>query len=160
MVSGKGSRSVHIQFKGLKQGSGRQLRYRRGYSLIEILVAVAIIAVLATLVAPRLFAQLDNSRATAAATQIRMIETALDTMRLDIGRYPTQGEGLNLLVTPGEGVERVWNGPYLDDGLPTDPWGNAYRYLAPQAANDRGRVFSYGADNTEGGSGADADIGT
>lgn len=150
---------MYTRIQGRKQGSGGQLRYRRGYSLMEILVAVAIIAVLATLVAPRLFSQLDNSRSTAAATQIRMIETALDTMRLDIGRYPTQSEGLNLLVTPSEPVERMWNGPYLDGGLPADPWGNPYRYRAPQAANDRGRVYSYGADNAEGGTGPDADIG-
>jgi general secretion pathway protein G len=150
---------VITQFQSCKRPSSKPLRYRKGYSLVEILVAVAIIAVLATLVAPRLFAQLDNSRATAAKTQMRMIETALDTMRLDIGRYPAQDEGLSLLVTPSEGVERLWNGPYLDDGLPTDPWGNAFRYLAPEAANDRGQVFSYGADNAEGGSGLDADIG-
>ncbi len=134
-------------------------RQRHGYSLIEILVAVAIIAVLATLVAPRLFSQLDNSRATAATAQIRMMETALDTMRLDIGRYPTEAEGLQLLVRPSEAVEALWNGPYLDGGLPNDPWGNPYRYRPPQSANDRGRVYTYGADNAEGGSGADADIG-
>lgn len=137
----------------------RLTRRRAGYSLMEILVAVAIIAVLATLVAPRLFSQLDNSRTTAAATQIRMLETSLDTMRLDIGRYPTDAEGLNLLVEPSESLERVWNGPYLDSGLPADPWGNPYRYRAPQSANDRGRVYSYGADNEEGGTGPNADVG-
>lgn len=133
---------------------------RRGYSLMEILVAVAIIAVLATLVAPRLFGQLDRSRQTAAETQIRMIETSLDTMRLDIGRYPTEEEGLSLLVRPNSSVSGLWSGPYLDgDAVPVDPWGNPYRYAPAASSADRGQVFSLGADNQEGGEGLDADIG-
>lgn len=135
------------------------LRARPGYSLMEILVAVAIIAVLATLVAPRLFGQLDRSRVTAAETQIDMLETALDTMRLDIGRYPTEEEGLALLISPSEAVEPMWAGPYLDGELPADPWGNPYRYAPAETAADRGQVYSLGADNAEGGSGLDADIG-
>jgi len=134
-------------------------RRRPGYSLMEILVAVAIIAVLATLVAPRLFGQLDRSRVTVAETQIRMVETALDTMRLDVGRYPTQEEGLALLAEPTEDIAPVWVGPYLDEGVPLDPWGNPYRYQAPETRSSQARVYSYGADNAEGGTGLDADIG-
>lgn len=138
----------------------RLSRSRPGYSLMEILVAVAIIAVLATLVAPRLFGQLDQSRQTAAETQIRMIETSLDTMRLDIGRYPTEEEGLVLLVQPNESVSGLWSGPYLDgDEVPPDPWGNPYRYAPAASDADRGEVYSLGADNQEGGDGLDADIG-
>lgn len=132
---------------------------RPGYSLMEILVAVAIIATLATIVAPRLFGQLDRSRVTAAETQIRMLETALDTMRLDIGRYPSEQEGLALLRAPTDGVTATWAGPYLDESVPTDPWGNAYRYRPAATSADRGQVFSLGADNAEGGDGLDADIG-
>ncbi|GLK52678.1 type II secretion system major pseudopilin GspG [Maricaulis virginensis] len=132
---------------------------RPGYSLMEILVAVAIIAVLATLVAPRLFGQLDRARVTSAETQIDMLETALDSMRLDIGRYPTNEEGLALLSTPNPSVSAMWQGPYLDEELPTDPWGNPYRYRAAEGQSDRGQVYSLGADNAEGGSGLDADIG-
>lgn len=131
---------------------------RSGYSLMEVLIAVAIIAVLATLVGPRLLGQLDRSKVTAATTQIRMIETALDTMRLDIGRYPTEEEGLGLLQTSNESVSGMWSGPYLDGGLPQDPWGRPYQYRVG-AGSDRGQVFSYGADGQEGGSGLDADIG-
>lgn len=141
---------------GVKAGL---VKSRPGYSLMEILVAVAIIAVLATLVAPRLFGQLDRSRQTAAQTQIRMIETALDTMRLDIGRYPTSEEGLNLLLQGNDTVVQLWAGPYLDGGLPTDPWGRAYLYTAAASSADRGEVFTYGADGAEGGTGLDADIG-
>lgn len=136
-----------------------QVRRRPGYSLMEILVAVAIIATLATLVAPRLFNQLDRSRVTTAGTQIRMLETALDTMRLDIGRYPTSDEGMGLLQASADSVSVMWAGPYLDEGVPPDPWGNPYRYRAATSSTDRGQVYSYGADNAEGGSGLDADIG-
>lgn len=132
---------------------------RPGYSLMEVLIAVAIIAVLATLVGPRLLGQLDRSKVTAANTQIRMIETSLDTMRLDIGRYPTREEGLSLLVTPREAVEGLWAGPYLDGGLPADPWGNPYQYQPATSPSDRGQVFSFGADGAEGGEGQNADIG-
>jgi len=132
---------------------------RPGYSLMEILVAVAIIAVLATLVAPRLFGQLDRSRVTAAETQIDSLETALDTMRLDLGRYPTEEEGLGLLLAPTADVEALWAGPYLDEALPPDPWGNPYRYQPAASPAERGRVYSLGADNAEGGDGLAADIG-
>lgn len=135
------------------------VRHRAGYSLMEILVAVAIIAVLATLVAPRLFGQLDRSRVTVAETQIRMIETALDTMRLDIGRYPTEQEGLALLSQPTDAVASMWIGPYLEGGVPADPWGNPYRYAPPADRAGSARVYSFGADNAEGGTGLDADIG-
>ena len=132
---------------------------RPGYSLMEVLIAVAIIAVLGTLVAPQLFNQLDRSKVTTANTQIRMIETALDTMRLDIGRYPTQEEGLNLLSSPNDTVQGIWAGPYLQDGLPSDPWQNAYQYRAAASTSDRGQVFSFGSDGQEGGDGQAADIG-
>lgn len=133
-------------------------RTRPGYSLMEILVAVAIIAVLATLVAPRLFTQLDRSRVTAAEAQIDSLEAALDTMRLDLGRYPTQEEGLALLRSAPEDLA-LWAGPYLDEELPMDPWGNPYRYRPAQSPTDRGTVYSLGADNAEGGEGLNADIG-
>jgi general secretion pathway protein G len=151
---------VMIRFNGIQRFVRRLQRSARpGYSLMEILIAVAIIALLATLVAPRLFGQLDRSRVTAAETQIRMIETALDTMRLDIGRYPSEQEGLGLLIAPSEGVSAMWTGPYLDDGVPNDPWGRPYLYAPASALADRGQVFSYGADGEEGGEGLDADIG-
>lgn len=129
-----------------------------GYSLMEVLIAVAIIAVLATLIAPRLFGQLDQSRETAARTQIRMIETSLDTFRLDMGRYPTREEGLSVLVTPSADMVGNWNGPYVDGGMPNDPWGVPYRYAASDDPSMRGIVYSLGADGERGGEGNNQDI--
>ncbi|WP_353781786.1 type II secretion system major pseudopilin GspG [Brevundimonas sp.] len=141
-------------------------RARQGFSLLEILVVLAIIAMLAAVVGPRLFAQLDRSKTTTARLQIRSIEAALETMRLDIGRLPTQQEGLALLMQADPQQVAGWSGPYLDKALPSDPWNRPYIYLPPSAAADgspgapenRAKVVSYGADGAEGGQGANADI--
>ncbi|MEO0611723.1 MAG: type II secretion system major pseudopilin GspG [Pseudomonadota bacterium] len=136
----------------------------RGYSLLEILVVLAIIGVLATLVGPRLFNQVDRSKITAAKAQARFLKTSLEAMYLDIGRYPNDQEGLSLLVTPptDPGLRAQWAGPYIDGDLPVDPWGNDYRYEKPgqDAAgfNLRVKVVSLGADNEVGGTGLNQDI--
>ncbi len=139
---------------------------RAGYSLLEILVVLAIIALIASVVGPRLFAQLDRSKTTTGRLQIRAIEAALETMRLDIGRLPTQQEGLGLLMQADPSQVAGWSGPYLDKALPADPWARPYIYIpppeaatgAPGAPEARARVISYGADGQEGGEGANADI--
>lgn len=135
-------------------------RGQGGYSLLEILIVMAIIAVLATLVGPRLFDRLDQSKVVTAKTQVRMLRTSLDTLRLDMGRYPTEQEGLQLLVAPPSdpNLQANWFGPYLDGAVPSDPWGNPYRYRPPQSSRDVAEVFTLGADNTEGGEGQDADL--
>lgn len=140
-------------------------RNQAGFSLIEILVVLAIMALIAALVAPRLFGQVDKSKLTVASTQIKSIQTALDTLRLDIGRYPTQEEGLSLLVTPPSdgAASSSWFGPYLEDGLPADPWGRDYLYTLAvrdsQGFEMRPFVYSRGADGNPGGQGLDKDIG-
>jgi len=136
-----------------------------GYSMMEILIVLAIMAVIATLVGPSLFNQLDKSKVTTARTQIRTLEAALATMRLEIGRFPTETEGLSLLVTPpeDEATRASWRGPYLDDDVPADPWGRPYHYALPQARFEgysvKPVVFTYGQDDRPGGTGMDADIG-
>jgi len=141
-------------------------RTREGYSLLEILVVLAIIALIAAVVGPRLFAQLDRSKTTTARLQIRSLEAALETMRLDIGRLPTDQEGLGLLMQADATQVPGWSGPYLDKALPSDPWARPYVYVAP-AANATGapgapeiraRVLSFGADGAEGGEGVNADV--
>lgn len=145
----------------------RDRRIRRaGFSLLEILVVLAIIALIAAVVGPRLFAQLDRSKTQTARLQIRSLEAALETMRLDIGRLPTEQEGLALLVQADPQTVSGWYGPYLDRSLPADPWGRPYVYRpppadatgAPGAPEIRAQVLSYGADGAEGGTGVNADV--
>ena len=137
----------------------RRRRRERGYTLLEVLIVLTIIALIAALVGPRLMAQLDRSKVTAARVQIRALASTLETMRLDIGRYPTTDEGLALLVSPPRGRDvGAWRGPYLDGEVPADPWGGAYQYRAPGADFARPRIASLGADAQEGGSGLAADI--
>ena len=139
--------------------------HEAGYSMMEILIVLAIMAVIATLVGPSLFNQLDKSKVTTARTQIRTLEAALATLRLEIGRFPTEAEGLSLLVKPpeDEATRPLWLGPYLDDDLPLDPWGRPYHYALPKARFEgysvKPVVFTYGQDDRPGGSGMDADIG-
>lgn len=134
---------------------------RAGFSLLEILVVLSIIALVAAVVGPRLYAQLDKSKSQTARLQIRALEAGLETMRLDIGRLPTEEEGLNLLVAGGAAQVPGWSGPYLDKALPNDPWTRPYVYVAPSDGTDnRARVISYGADGKEGGDGVNADVTT
>jgi len=133
-----------------------------GYSLLEILIVLAIMGLLATLVAPRLFTQLDKSKVTAAKAQAKSLRLALDAFRLDTGRYPTTSEGLNVLISAPSGDSENWFGPYLDGEMPKDPWGNDFVYQIPErdSANRElsPKVLSLGADNEPGGTGNDADI--
>jgi general secretion pathway protein G len=131
---------------------------KAGYSLLEILIVLAIIALIAALVGPRLFAQLDHAKVTTARVQVRSLETALQTMELDIGRYPTESEGLTLLVQGDRKQVAGWNGPYLASGVPLDPWGHAYVYEPPTDASHPPKVHSLGSDGKPGGEGLAADI--
>lgn len=131
---------------------------KAGYSLLEILIVLTIIALIAALVGPRLFAQLDKSKVTAARVQARQLQAALDTMRLDIGRYPTQQEGLTLLTKADAQQLTGWYGPYIDGGVPQDPWSRDYVYTAPTSVEGRPQIASLGADGQPGGQGLSADI--
>ncbi len=129
-----------------------------GYSLLEILIVLAIIAMIVALVGPRLFAQLDKSKVAAAKVQMQGIKAALSTMRLDIDRYPSAEEGLALLQTDPNPAVPGWAGPYLDGSLPKDPWGRPFGYTPPASGSDAPTVTSLGADGKSGGSGNDADL--
>ena len=142
----------------MRSGREKLRRVKGGYSLLEILIVLAIIALIATLVGPRLFAQLDRSKTTAARVQVKALETALETMRLDIGRYPTAAEGLPLLNSADPKAVTGWYGPYLSGGLPADPWGRPYVYQPADGANPEPKVMSYGADGKPGGEGPAADV--
>lgn len=132
--------------------SRRGVRKQSGFTLIEILVVMAIIAMLAVMVAPNIFNQQAGAQRDAAISQISSLQAALDMYRLDIGEYP---DGLEGLVENDTG-RASWNGPYLRGTVPADPWGNNYVYTSG------GRDFtliSFGPDGEQGGEGDDADIG-
>lgn len=134
-------------------------RAARGFTLLEMLVVLVIIGLIAGLVGPQLLGRVDTSRVTAADTQVRMLKSALETLRLDIGRFPTREEGLDLLMTApaDERVARRWQGPYLSESVPLDPWGNPYQYSPDTATSVI--LYSLGADGQPGGEGTDADVG-
>ncbi len=123
------------------------------------MVVLVILGLLAGLVGPRLFGRVDSSKVRTADTQIKMIRGALQTYRLDVGSYPTTGQGLAALQLRPSEVAAYWDGPYLEDDIPLDPWHTAYRYQAPVDNLQGFALFSLGADATEGGEGINADIG-
>jgi general secretion pathway protein G len=127
-----------------------------GFTLVELLVVMIIIGLLAALVGPRFIRQEEKAKVKAARAQIELLSTALDTFRLDVGRYPSSQEGLEALRTQPGGLER-WDGPYLKKDVPVDPWGKAYVYKSP---GDHGPfdLLSYGADGAPGGDGDNRDI--
>src|SRR5690606_18327481 len=123
-------------------------------TLIELLIVMAILAMLAALVGPAFFGSLGRSERSTAQTQISNFASALDTYRLDVGRYPNSLQGL---ITNDRGSRR-WSGPYLRaDAIPMDPWGNEYQYQVTSNGRDF-TLLSYGADGSPGGEGDDADI--
>lgn len=132
-----------------------------GFTLLEMIVVLVIIGLIMGLVGPRLFGQAEKAKVQTANTQIKMLGGALQTMRLDIGRLPTRDEGLSLLVNrPSDPkAARNWSGPYLEEGLPDDPWGNPYGYEPSASGTQPFSLYSYGADGKPGGEGNDADVG-
>ncbi len=130
---------------------------KKGFTLIELLVVMVIIGLLASLVAPKLFNKLGSSKIKAAKAQIEMIGTALDAFRLDVGRYPTTQEGLQVLWKNPGNIKK-WDGPYLPKPVLADPWGNPYIYKSPGADGKPYDLESLGADGKTGGTGEDKDI--
>lgn len=137
------------------------MTFRRsaGFTLVEIMVVVVILGILAVLIVPRVLGRSDEARQAAAKHDIATIMQSLKLYRLDNGRYPTNDQGLQALVTKptSSPAPSNWK-PYLDK-LPKDPWGNTYQYLSP-GVHGEVDVFSLGADSQPGGTGADLDIGS
>lgn len=140
----------------------KKVKSEKGLTLIEILIAIIIIAAFASVVGPELFSQVGKSNQTAAANQIDIFKIALNNYRLDNGSYPSTEQGLNALIEdPGtSSMNSNWGGPYLEKKeIPKDPWGNDYQYRNPGIHNShRFDLWSYGRDGKEGGTGEDADI--
>jgi general secretion pathway protein G len=130
---------------------------KSGFTLLEMLVVIAIIGLIMALVGPRVLNYLNESKVKTARIQIQGFASALSLFHLDAGRYPSSAEGLAALVQPTVGVPG-WNGPYLKGGtVPKDPWGTPYVYRSP-GQHGPYDLISYGADGREGGTGPAADI--
>ena len=141
------------------QEHSADMRVRRGFTLVEVMVVVVILGILAVLIVPRVLGRSDEARQAAAKHDIATIMQSLKLYRLDNGRYPTNDQGLQALVTKPASAPAPTNWkPYLDK-LPKDPWGNTYQYLSP-GVHGEVDVFSLGADSQPGGTGADLDIGS
>jgi general secretion pathway protein G len=135
----------------------RRRHRERGMTLIEILVVLVLIGIVMAIVGGNFLGQGEKAKANAAKIEIGQISQALDLFKLEIGRYPTQQEGLQALITAPAGLNN-WNGPYWKKAsVPKDPWGNEYRYLAPGQSGPYD-IVSFGADGKEGGEGVDKDI--
>ncbi|MDX1733665.1 MAG: type II secretion system major pseudopilin GspG [Halioglobus sp.] len=129
----------------------------RGFTLIELLVVLVILGLLAGLVGPNVLNQLGGAKTKTARVQIKELEQALEMYKLDVGRYPTDSQGLNALVEkPGDADG--WNGPYLKSGVPQDPWKQDYHYDYPGTRAEID-IYSLGQDGAEGGDGEDSDVG-
>ena len=136
--------------------SKKYLTNASGFTLVELIVVVIIIGLLAGLVLPQFIRQEEKAKLKTTKAQIELFGTALDTFRLDVGRYPTSDEGLQALRQKPGGLER-WDGPYLRKDLPLDPWSKPYVYRSP-GEHGPYDIVSYGADGTPGGDGDNRDI--
>jgi general secretion pathway protein G len=132
-------------------------RGEAGFTLLELLVVLAILGLLAAIIAPQVIKYLGTSRTQTAKVQIQNVVAALELYRLDVGRYPTPQEGLKALVA-APSTANGWNGPYLKkDSALVDPWGDAYLYKVP-GEHGEVDVFSLGSDKQPGGTGEAQDV--
>jgi general secretion pathway protein G len=130
---------------------------KQGFTLIELLVVLVILGLLAGLVGPNVMKYVGSSKIEVTKTQLEDLSAGLDLFKLDVGRYPDDSEGLQVLVKAGNDLIG-WNGPYLrKKRLPLDPWDRDYVYRKPGLENDYD-LFSYGADGEPDGTGEDKDL--
>jgi len=134
---------------------------RDGFTLLELVIVIAILSLLAAIIAPKMMGRADDAKIADAKVQIRNLETALKLYKLDNGSYPDTEQGLEALIekpTTGNVPKQYREGGYLEQKkIPLDPWGNPYIYVSPGIHGDFD-ILSYGSDGKEGGAGKDADI--
>lgn len=125
---------------------------KHGFTLIELLIVIVILGLLMSLVAPKMFSKVGSSKQATARAQMQMLQTSLDTYRLDMGDYPTSLNELRTSEKDG------WDGPYIPKNVPHDPWGNAYIYQSPGANGEEYIMMSYGKDGQVGGKDENEDL--
>jgi len=129
-----------------------------GFTLIEIMVVIVILAILAGLVVPKVVGQSDKARVKTTETALATVSNALDMYKVDNSRYPTTAQGLEALTTPPADAKNYPEGGYIKGGYPTDGWENEMQYVAPGSEGRPYDLFSLGADGQQGGEGQDADL--
>lgn len=146
--------SINRQMLLIARGT---LRRTDGFTLLELLVVLAILGMIAMIAVPQVLNYLERAKTDTTGIQIESIGAALDLYRLDVGRYPSEEEGLEILVRRPVDVEK-WNGPYVKKSESLiDPWGNAYLYRFP-GEHGKYDLYSFGADAAEGGEDENQDI--
>src|SRR5690606_14817888 len=135
----------------------KDMTKQTGFTLIEIMVVVVVIALLGAMIGPTLFNKVRQAEETRVAQDIRAIDSALKFYRLDNYSFPSQSQGLDALMEAPQGANN-WDGPYLED-MPLDPWNNPYRYNNPGTHGKEVDIYTLGADNQEGGEGSNQDWG-
>lgn len=130
-------------------------RIRKGFTLIELVVVILILAILAALIVPRIVGRTDDAKRAKAASDISTLRSQVQVYKVDVGSFPEQL--MDLRTRPSEGADG-WRGPYLDKELPTDPWGNEYDYQVT-SDGENFTIISYGNDGAPGGDGNNSDIG-
>ncbi len=128
-----------------------------GFTLIELMVVIVIIGILAGFIVPRIMQRTGQAAQTRAKADIASLKTALQMFKLDTGRYPASGEGLQALRSAPGGVRNYQKGGYLEKD-PIDPWGNTYTYTYPGSHGSEFDIISYGLDGVPGGEGEEADV--
>ena len=143
-----------------RSARGGLRRLGTGFTIVEILVVVLIIAVMATLIVPRFFGRIGGAKQAVAQQKVAVLETKVLEFQADCGRLPTAQEGLQALLRPPADVSENWKGPYVPKEKDIlDPWGVELLYRYPGRYNDDFDIFTYGADGQEGGDGENEDIG-
>ncbi len=150
--------SVHQSLSSTMPYSSAHRSMQSGFTLIEIMVVIVILAILAGLVVPKVVGQSDKARVKTTETALATVSNALDMYKVDNSRYPTTAQGLEALTTPPADAKNYPEGGYIKGGYPTDGWENEMQYVAPGSEGRPYDLFSLGADGQQGGEGQDADL--
>ncbi len=148
----------HKTASSAMQRSATKKSDQAGFTLIEIMVVIVILAILAGLVVPKVVGQSDKARVKTTETALATVSNALDMYKVDNSRYPTTAQGLEALTTPPADAKNYPEGGYIKGGYPTDGWENEMQYVAPGSEGRPYDLFSLGADGQQGGEGQDADL--